>query len=188
MRILKGANYLASWPPQAARATRRHMEDHMRKPVRLSRRTAIIGAAALAAATASAVVLSGFASASSAAAGQAAPGLTQIGDWEAEAVATAGGQNFAASAQTFPIPLRFAPAAHYVTSPTASCPGSAAHPLAAPGNLCVYQQDSENVSAVTIFKDAGPGTGSDRWGFSAVPMSASSGPGAVWGSWAVTAP
>jgi hypothetical protein len=160
----------------------------MRKPVRLSRRTAAIAAAVLAAATAGAVALSGAAHGSTTAAPQAAPGLTQIGDWEAEAVATAGGQNFAASAQTFPIPLPFAPAAHYVTSPTASCPGSAAHPSATPGNLCVYQGGSENVSAVTIFKDAGPGTGADRWGFSAVPMSASSGPGAVWGSWAVTAP
>lgn len=159
----------------------------MRKLVHLSRGTAIIAAAVLATATAVAVALSGFANASDTAARQA-PGFTQIGDWEAEAVATAGGQNFAASAQTFPVPLPFAPTANYVTSPTAACPGSAAHPLATPGNLCVYQQDSENVSAVTIFKDAGPGTGADRWGFSAVPMSASAGPGAVWGSWAVTAP
>ncbi|HZR53017.1 MAG TPA: hypothetical protein VFB06_26325 [Streptosporangiaceae bacterium] len=160
----------------------------MRKLIHPSRRTVIIAAAVLATATASAVAMSGFANASPTAARQAVPGLTQIGDWEAEAVATAAGQNFAASAQTFPIPLPFAPTAHYVTSPTASCPGSAARPVAAPGNLCVYQAGSENVSAVTIFKDAGPGTGADRWGFSAVPMSASSGPGAVWGSWAVTAP
>jgi hypothetical protein len=160
----------------------------MRKAARLSRSTAIIAAAALAAGTVAAVALSGFANASPAAARHTAPGLTQIGDWEAEAVATAGGQNFAAGAATFPVPLPFAPAAHYVTSPTASCPGSAAHPTAAPGNLCVYQAGSENVSAVTIFKDAGPGTGADPWGFSAVPMSASAGPGAVWGSWAVTAP
>ncbi len=160
----------------------------MRKPVRLSRRTAIIAAFVLAAATAGAVALPAFANGSTATTRQAVPGLTQIGDWEAEAVATAGGQNFAASAQTFPIPLPSAPVAHYVTSPTARCPGSAAHPSAAPGNLCVYQEGSENVSAVTIFKDAGPGTGADRWGFSAVPMSASRGPGAVWGSWAVTAP
>ena len=159
----------------------------MRNPVHLSRRTAVIAAAVLAAGTAAVVALSGFATASATAARQAAPGLTQIGDWEAEAVATAGGQNFAAGAATFPIPLPFAPVAHYVTSPTAACPGSAAHPSAAPGNLCVYQAGSENVSAVTIFKDAGPGTGADPWGFSAVPMSASSGPGAVWGSWAVTA-
>lgn len=155
----------------------------MRTPVRLSRRTAIIVAA-----TGAAVALSGFAAASATAARQAAPGLTQVGDWEAEAVATAAGQNFAAGAATFPIPLPFAPAANYVTTPTASCPGSAEHPTAAPGNLCVYQAGAENVSAVTIFKDAGPGTGADRWGFSAVPMSAASGPGAVWGSWAVTAP
>jgi hypothetical protein len=160
----------------------------MRKPVRLSRRTAIIAAAVLAAGIASAVALSGFASAATTAARQRPPGFTQIGDWEAEAVATAGGQHFAASAQSFVIPLPFAPAAHYVTSPTASCPGSAAHPSATPGNLCVYKEASENVSAVTLFKDAGPGTGADRWGFSAVPTSARSGPGAVWGSWAVTAP
>jgi hypothetical protein len=159
----------------------------MRKPVRLSRRAAIIAAAVLTAGTAAAVALSGFANA--AASARPTPrGFTQIGDWEAEAVATAAGQNFAAGAATFPIPLPFAPAAHYVTSPTRSCPGSAAHPSAAPGNLCVYQAGRENVSAVTIFKDAGPGTGADRWGFSAVPMSAGSGPGAVWGSWAVTAP
>lgn len=163
----------------------------MRKPIRLSRRTAI-AAAVLAAGTAGAVALPGLANGSTA----ARPAvhrlthhrLTQIGDWEAEAVATARGQHFAASAQMFPVPLPFAPAAHYVTSPTARCPGSAAHPSAAPGNLCVYQAGSENVSAVTIFKDAGPGTGADRWGFSAVPTSAGRGPGAVWGSWAVTAP
>lgn len=160
----------------------------MRKPIHLSRRAAVIAVAVLAAGTAGGAALSSFANASTTAARGTAPGFTQIGDWEAEAVATAGGQNFAASAQTFTIPLPFAPIANYVTSPTAVCPGSAAHPSAAPGNLCVYQEDSENVSAVTIFKDAGPGTGADRWGFSAVPMSASSGPGAVWGSWAVTAP
>jgi hypothetical protein len=159
----------------------------MRKPVRLSRRTAIAAAAVLAAGTAGVMVLPGLANGSTAAP-SALHRLTQIGDWEAEAVATAGGQHFAASAQTFPVPLPFTPAAHYVTSPTARCPGSAAHPSAAPGNLCVYQAGSENVSAVTIFKDAGPGTGADRWGFSAVPTSAGSGPGAVWGSWAVTAP
>lgn len=160
----------------------------MRKPAHLSGRTAIIAAAVLAAATAGAVALPGFADGSATAAHHKIPGFTQIGDWEAEAVATAAGQDFAASAQTFPVPLPFAPAASYVTSPTASCPGSAAHPSAAPGNLCVYQEGSENVSAVAIFKDAGPGTGADRWGFSAVPTSVSSGPGAVWGSWAVTAP
>lgn len=160
----------------------------MRKLVRLSRRTTLIAVAVLAAGTAGAVALSGLADGSAIAVRHKGHMLTQIGDWEAEAVATAGGQHFAASAQTFPIPLRFVPAAHYVTRPTASCPGSAAHPLARPGNLCVYKQDSENVSAVTIFKDAGPGTGADRWGFSAVPTSAASGPGAVWGSWAVTAP
>jgi hypothetical protein len=163
------------------------MEDHMRMPVRPSRRTAIIAAAVLAAGTAAAAAFSGLANAS-ATTRQAEPGLTQIGDWEAEAVATAPGQNFAAGAATFPIPLPFAPVAHYVTSPTPSCPGSAEHPTAAPGNLCVYQGGSENVAAVTIFKDAGPGTGADPWGFSAVPNSASAGPGAVWGSWAVTAP
>jgi hypothetical protein len=102
--------------------------------------------------------------------------------------ATAAGQDFAAGAATFPIPLPFAPTANYVTSPTAACPGSAARPLAAPGHLCVYQAGAENVAFVTIFKDAGPGTGADRWGFSAVPNSAGAGPGAAWGSWAVTAP
>jgi hypothetical protein len=160
----------------------------MRNPAHLPRRTVIIAAAVLAAGTAAAVALSGLANASTTAARQPTPGLTQIGDWEAEAVASAGGQNFAAGAATFPIPLPFAPTANYVTSPTARCPGSAAHPAAAPGNLCVYQAGAENVSAVTIFKDAGPGTGADPWGFSAVPMSTSAGPGAVWGSWAVTGP
>jgi hypothetical protein len=164
------------------------MEDHMRTPVHLSRRVVIIAAAVLAAGTASTVALSGFANAAATAAHHKHHGFTQIGDWEAEAVATAAGQHFAASAETFVIPLPFAPAAHYITSPTATCPGSAADPSAAPGNLCVYKEASENVSAVTIFKDAGPGTGADRWGFSAVPTSAGSGPGAVWGSWAVTAP
>jgi hypothetical protein len=160
----------------------------MRTLAHLPRRTVIIAAAVLAAGTAAAVALSGLANASATSAPQAAPGLTQIGDWEAEAVATAGGQNFAAGAATFPIPLPIVPTANYVTSPTAACPGSAARPLAAPGNLCVYQAGAENVSFVTIFKDAGPGTGADRWGFSAVPNSTSAGPGAVWGSWAVTAP
>lgn len=128
----------------------------MRKLVHLSRRTAIIAAAALAAGTAGAVALSGFSNAATTAARHAAHHFTQIGDWEAEAVATAAGQNFAAGAATFPIPLPSVPKAHYVTKPTASCPGSAAHPTAAPGNLCVYQAGAENVSAVTIFKDAGP--------------------------------
>jgi hypothetical protein len=119
--------------------------------------------------------------------GTLASGKTEIGG-EAEGVATAGGQSFASDTASFPFPLASAPTAHFVSSPTAACPGSAANPSAQPGNLCVYFAGGSNVSAVTIYKDAGAGTGADRMGFSAVPTSTASGAGYVYGTWAVTAP
>ncbi len=57
------------------------------------------------------------------------------------------------SAISFPLPLTSAPVAHFraAASPaTAECPGSPADPRAAPGHLCVYEQNFANRSITLV--------------------------------------
>jgi hypothetical protein len=96
----------------------------------------------------------------------------------------------ATTSVSFPFPLASAPAVNFIrtgTTPPPACPGSAAAPAAARGNLCVYEFDLSNS---TIRGENGPG-GDDTaspFGFSA--WIRSSGAGQYWyrATWAVTAP
>jgi hypothetical protein len=103
------------------------------------------------------------------------------------------------TAVSFTVPLASPPVARYIatgaTVPT-GCAGSAAHPLAAPGYLCVFETDagsnppSVGAPAVTIFDPLGPGIAGNRFGFGVDAVSQSnSGHASVWatGTWAVTA-
>jgi hypothetical protein len=117
-----------------------------------------------------------------------ASGQTLKGAWDAPGTASAAG-NFASSAQSFAVPLASAPIPHVVTGSTTECPGSGANPTALPGNLCVYEVDSQNVDHVTVYKEGAANTlGADTFGFSAIAFSSGSGTFFAHGSWAVTAP
>jgi hypothetical protein len=70
--------------------------------------------------------------------------------------------------------------------PTAACPGSNANPQAAPGNLCLYENASNNVASREPFQSS-----STRWGASPFLRSGIGGAdGVAWshGTWAATAP
>jgi hypothetical protein len=94
---------------------------------------------------------------------------------------------------SFGVVLGSAPAPHFVfdgAAPTATCPGTAAAPTAARGQLCVYQNaGSTNVNTVALHA---PGSNDDStasaFGTVVVIDSAAGGPVQSSGSWAVTAP
>lgn len=97
------------------------------------------------------------------------------------------------SAITFAFPLAAAPTAHFIgkgTTPPAQCPGTAADPKAAAGNLCIYEGVASNVG-VQSFEDPVTGaTGSTTrvFGIEVVGFSSAAGDYDSSGSWAVTAP
>ncbi|HEU5064709.1 MAG TPA: hypothetical protein VFT86_02320 [Gaiellaceae bacterium] len=74
--------------------------------------------------------------------------------------------------------------------PTASCPGSPGNPLAAPGNLCVYEaHESHTHPGATIFH---PSSGityqADPYGAGLWKTSVGTGRAESYGTWAATAP
>jgi hypothetical protein len=71
------------------------------------------------------------------------------------------------------------------SSPTASCPGSASDPQAAPGHLCVYEGVSTNVFSVCVGGGANCGL-TDRSGAIVHVTAAAPGPVVSTGTWAVT--
>jgi hypothetical protein len=117
-----------------------------------------------------------------------ASGKTEAGVWAVDGFAGAPGRLVGASAQSFAIPLASAPKAHYVTSrPTAACPGSAAAPSAAAGNLCVYLTAGKRVGSVTIYREIDTRKGASPIGFAIVVTSRARGSVYAFGSWAVRA-
>jgi hypothetical protein len=72
-------------------------------------------------------------------------------------------------------------------APTATCPGSFSNPLAAPGNLCLYERVRSNVSLVLTFTSAGPG-GTSRNGMTIALSSLVAGNFGIYGQWVVTVP
>jgi hypothetical protein len=97
-------------------------------------------------------------------------------------------------AVSFGVALKSAPAPHFISdgvAPTSSCPGSAAAPAAAAGQLCVYEEaGSQNVGSVTL---RAPGSVNDPSAapfgtLAAIDNSVADGPVRISGSWAVTAP
>jgi len=128
-------------------------------------------------------------------AGPAAPlasGLTLKGTYSIEAHAAVVGAR-ASSAITFAVPLAAAPVANLVlqgATPPAACPGTAADPAAAPGNLCVYESFQANRGGACIAK-VGSGYvcgATDPYGTSLFMTATAVGTITSVGTWAVTAP
>lgn len=112
-------------------------------------------------------------------------GWTLRGNYAASGDAKTGEAHYLFGELTFQRPLASAPTAHWIQeggAPTAECPGSVAAPKAAPGHLCIYENDSVNVLARHPFFTT-------RWGSSSF-FDVSNTDAASWsyGTWAVTAP
>lgn len=89
---------------------------------------------------------------------------------------------------TFGVTLSAAPTVNYLNvgaAPTAACPGTAAAPDAAPGNLCLYERQNINVGSRFIFNAGTGGPGASVYGASMYVDSAAAGDTFVYGSWAV---
>lgn len=125
----------------------------------------------------------------------ASTGTNMVGTWAVDFMTTAAGQ-FAFPSTSFPHRLAAAPAAPLVNiigvgggAATANCPGTAANPLAAAGQLCVYSQHCTNGTFQCI---AGGGAFicgvSDPFGFFISLSSTAAGAVTCAGTWAVTAP
>jgi hypothetical protein len=99
----------------------------------------------------------------------------------------------AGTAISFEIPLASAPTAHFIgkgTTPPAQCPGTPTNPKAAPGNLCIYESQSVNLSFQSFEDPITGSTGStvQPFGAEVVALSSAAGNYDDSGSWAVTAP
>ncbi|MFN8109375.1 MAG: hypothetical protein U0Y82_05960 [Thermoleophilia bacterium] len=104
-------------------------------------------------------------------------------------------QNGESAAVTFPFALAATPTPHFIAkggSAIPECPGTAAAPQAAAGQLCVYEGGQFSNAAVTTVDPATQGTpGASRWGFILSSAPGSNGSSFSWnshGTWAVTAP
>jgi hypothetical protein len=122
-------------------------------------------------------------------------GQTLTGTYAIEYTAAAPG-NRGISAITFPFQLASAPSAPGANvipaggTPTANCPGSAGNPLAAPGNLCVYETFAVNIGFRCIAE-----TGAsylcgqaEVFGSSLFVTATAAGQTSSTGTWAVTIP
>ena len=119
-----------------------------------------------------------------------ASGKTETGVfYNIETVGT-GNSGFVGAVISFPFPLASAPTRNYRpigSLPNAACPGTAANPQAAPGNLCAYE--TVNGTSSAAFFDNSVEEGARRFG-DGIAVSQSGGTGNVdlIGTWAVTAP
>jgi len=98
------------------------------------------------------------------------------------------------SAVSFLIPLASAPVAHFVAPgarPPPQCPGSVAHPKAAPANVCVFAFDLSSGVTPQVFDPLAAGSLANRLGFGIALYQPSENVGTYVyssGTWAVTAP
>jgi hypothetical protein len=110
-------------------------------------------------------------------------GKTETGGWSMQAVEDATTKSTVSLASiSFTIPLEVAPEAHLLAKgqgETEECPGTAAEPKAAEGQLCVYTEDAVEETSFT-------GIGAQRYGGSIIGLGGTPG-GYAFGSWAVTA-
>ena len=119
-----------------------------------------------------------------------ASGKTETGVfYNIETVGT-GNNGYVAAAISFPFPLATAPTENYRpigSLPNAACPGTAANPQAAPGNLCAYE--TVNGTGGTAFFDGAVSANLRRFGDGIASFqSGGSGNVDLIGTWAVTAP
>jgi hypothetical protein len=113
-------------------------------------------------------------------------GQTEKGDWAATIVPTFNGGYNGKTAISFGIPLKSAPTLEYLAEgegETTNCPGTAEHPKAAEGFLCVYTTEQ-------FLTSLAEGTASEVGGFLQFEPGELGGHIAygvtVYGSWAVT--
>jgi hypothetical protein len=96
------------------------------------------------------------------------------------------------AAFSFGASLPTAPAVTFIPKGGAAmptCPGSAANPKAAPGQLCVYEGSGFNAKGQRVFKPSTlDGDAADRFGAGVIVAANGQGAVASTGTWAVTAP
>ena len=114
-------------------------------------------------------------------------GKTEDGTWGAGVAA----KSISYSPISFNIPLGGVPASTVVglgKPSTAACPGTAANPQAASGNLCVYVARETHVAGLGLLDPGqeGGGSGADRFGALVFIQGAPAESGTAWGTWAVT--
>jgi hypothetical protein len=130
-------------------------------------------------------------------------GKSEMGAWAAPAAnATETSSSFVFGEISFTVPLSVEPAVTVVTTAEvegktvpAACTvenveGSAGNPLAAPGNLCVYEGPSflrHGILSSSTFKPGG-GAGASKFGALVIVSSNEAQTSGSFGSWAVTAP
>jgi hypothetical protein len=116
-------------------------------------------------------------------------GSTIRGFWGQGFTADAAGE-FAETYIAFGWTLASAPTAHFMalgSAPTAACPGSSTNPLALPGNLCVYEDNTGNMNGKAVCS-SGTCTAATRFGAQIRGNAAAAGSAWMRGAWAVTAP
>jgi hypothetical protein len=92
---------------------------------------------------------------------------------------------------SFQIPLAAAPALHIIPvggPSTGACPGTAANPSAAGGNLCIYESTLVNTTGFSLPDGLNPVSGPTRFGLPGLLGASTSGDYIARGAWAVTAP
>lgn len=117
-------------------------------------------------------------------------GKTVRGTFHMGDLSDASGPNLATSEISFVFRLSAAPVPHFIEegdSPPPECPGTVLEPEAAPGHLCVFEEEAlrAGVRGVT-----GPDGDDSTFRVGAHLFVRSSAPGLFWssGTWAVTAP
>lgn len=119
-------------------------------------------------------------------------GKTLRGTYEVTGTASSQGGQFAAISETYAAELAAAPQLHVIAdqaAPPSQCPGTAAHPQAAPGNLCVYESPNHGnlIEDPQLFIDPlNPAEGT--LGFGIVITANANGSLTSAGTWAVTGP
>ena len=109
------------------------------------------------------------------------------GQYAAIGAATAANQRVGDNV-TFGVTLSAAPTVNYLNAgaaPTAACPGTAAAPNAAPGNLCLYEVANTNAGARAIVNAGTNVAGASVYGAIVHVTSVAAGETAIYGSWAV---
>lgn len=119
-----------------------------------------------------------------------ASGKTATGVFYGIETVGTGNSGFISAQISYPFPLANAPIRNYRpigSTPNAACPGTAANPQAAPGNVCAYEVLNGTASAA-FFDNAVPAS-IRRFGDGlAVSQSGGTGNVDLIGTWAVTAP
>jgi hypothetical protein len=135
------------------------------------------------------------ATSSSSAASAASPvtlasGKTETGVFYGIETVGTGNTGYIGAVISYPFPLASPPIQNYMpigASPNAACPGTAANPKAAPGNLCAYE--TVNGTGSAAFFDGSVESSISKFGSGiAAFMNGGTGNEDLIGSWAVTAP